>query len=121
MRLSTQTEALTALETHYQFMVWLIPTQEKFPRSQKFLLGDRIQTLATELLEVLIDATYTKLRAKLLAQANLLLEKLRYLIRISYDLKHLNTRRYEHAIRLLAEVGKRIGSWVKNDRAAKET
>ena len=32
-----------ALETHYQFLTWLVPTVERFPRSQKFLLGDRIQ------------------------------------------------------------------------------
>lgn len=32
-----------ALETMCQFMIWLVPTVEKFPRSRKFLLGDRIQ------------------------------------------------------------------------------
>jgi len=31
-----------ALEAHFQFLLWLVPTVEKFPRSQKFLLGDRI-------------------------------------------------------------------------------
>lgn len=29
-----------ALERHYQFALWLIPTLEKMPRAQKFLLGD---------------------------------------------------------------------------------
>ena len=33
-----------ALEAHFQFLMWLIPAVEKFPRTQKFLLGDRIQT-----------------------------------------------------------------------------
>jgi hypothetical protein len=27
-------------------MLWLVPTVDKFPRSQKFLLGDRIQATA---------------------------------------------------------------------------
>ena len=27
----------------YGFMLWLIPAMEKFPRTQKFLPGDRIQ------------------------------------------------------------------------------
>jgi hypothetical protein len=35
-----------AVEAHFQFLIWLVPTIEKFPRSQKFLLGDRIQTTA---------------------------------------------------------------------------
>ncbi len=37
-----------ALEALYRFLLWLVPTVEKFPRSQKFLLGDRIQATAQE-------------------------------------------------------------------------
>jgi|GEM_PF-6251532 len=40
-----------ALEKAYQFMVWLMPTVEKFPRSQKFLLGDQMQSAALDILE----------------------------------------------------------------------
>jgi hypothetical protein len=32
-----------AVEAHYQFLLWLLPTVEKFPRSYKFTLGDRIE------------------------------------------------------------------------------
>ena len=32
-----------AVEAHQQFLLWLGPTVERFPRSQKCLLGDRIQ------------------------------------------------------------------------------
>ncbi len=35
-----------ALEAMYRFVVWLIPTLDKLPRSQKFLLGDRIKRRA---------------------------------------------------------------------------
>ena len=31
-----------ALESHYRFVVWLVPVLERFPRTQKFLFGDRI-------------------------------------------------------------------------------
>lgn len=33
------------MEAYFQFLMWLVPTVEKFPRSQKFLLGDRIDSL----------------------------------------------------------------------------
>jgi len=49
-----------ALEAHYRFLQWLIPAVERFPRSQKFLLGDRIQAAALDVLEALIEATYTR-------------------------------------------------------------
>jgi hypothetical protein len=49
-----------ALEKAFQFVTWLIPTVEGFPRSQKFLLGDRMQGAALDLLETLVEATYTR-------------------------------------------------------------
>ncbi len=118
MEESKQAEPTTALEAHYQFLLWLVPTLEKFPRSQKFLLGDRIQTTALAVLETLIEATYQRTRRALLASANLGVEKLRYLLRLCLDLGHLSTRRFEYAIRLLAKVGGRIGAWLKSDAHA---
>lgn len=59
-----------ALEKCYQFLLWLIPAVEKFPKSQKFLLGDRIQNLVLDVLENLIEATYSKNPVTHLAQAN---------------------------------------------------
>jgi len=40
-----------ALEKAYQCMLWLMPTIEGFPRSQKFLLGDRMQFAVCDILE----------------------------------------------------------------------
>lgn len=102
-----------ALEAHQQFLLWLVPTVEKFPRSQKFLLGDRIQGAALDVLEALIEATYTRDRRAQLARANLGLEKLRHFFRLAVELKHLDARRYEHAARSLDEIGRLVGAWIK--------
>lgn len=102
-----------ALEAMYRFMLWLVPTVEKFPRSQKFLLGDRIQTTALDVLERLIEATFTRARGSLLAAANFGIEKLRLLFRLAHDPKLLDLRRYEHAARELDEIGRLIGGWRK--------
>ena len=40
----------------YRFALWLIPTVERFPQRQKFLLGDRMQATALDVLERLIEA-----------------------------------------------------------------
>jgi 23S rRNA-intervening sequence protein len=102
-----------AVEAHYQFLMWLAPTLDKFPRSQKFTVGDRIETLALDVLEALIEATYTRDRAQHLRRANLGIEKLRFLLRLAADLKLLDRRRYEHAARTLDETGRLIGGWIK--------
>lgn len=103
-----------ALEAHYQFIVWLTPTVEKFPRDQKFLLGDRMQNTALDVLEALIEATYSRDRKEHLKRANLGLEKLRFLFRLANDLKCIDERRYEHASRALNETGRVVGSWIKS-------
>ena len=104
-----------AVEAHYRFLEWLVPTVEKFPRSQKFLLGDRIQQTALDVLEDLIEATYTRQRRSHLDSANLGLEKLRIFFRLATGLRCLDEQRYEHAARCLDETGRLVGGWIKSD------
>lgn len=80
-----------ALEKTYQFVLWLLPTVEKSPRSHKFSLGDRIQSAALDALEGLVEATYTRNRKPILNRVNLLLDKLRLLFRLAMDLKVVDT------------------------------
>ncbi len=87
------TKEVDAITKLYDFILWMIPKLEKYPRSQKFLLADRIENLILDILELLIDAAYSKRKNEVLRAANLKLEKLRYLIRLSKDLKFLNIKR----------------------------
>ena len=79
-----------ALETMYQLVRWLIPTLERLPRRQKFLLGDRIQTTALAGLERLVEATFTRNRGRLLERVNVDLDKLRLLLRLAKELGYLD-------------------------------
>jgi hypothetical protein len=102
-------------------MLWLMPTVEKFPRSQKFLLGDRMQSAALDIIEGLVEATFTRNRLPVLRAVNLELEKLRLLFRLAADLKFLDPRRYEHAARAIDEIGRLVGGWLRVSRAAEAT
>ena len=82
----------------YRFVLWLVPTVEKFPRRQKFLPGDRLQATALDVLERLVKATYTRDRRQHPTAANLGIEKLRFPCRLA-NLGHLDERRYAHAAR----------------------
>jgi hypothetical protein len=72
-------EVMTVIPKTYDLLVWLLPTLAKFPRDQKFLLGDRLQTGLMDLLGLLIEANYTRDRAQILRRANIELEKFRFL------------------------------------------
>ena len=105
--------ASPAVDRLMLYITWLVPVLEQFPRSQRFLLGDRLQGLALDLLEALVEAQYRKAPRAELQRANLLLEKQRLLWRVAYNLRHADVRRYEHAAREIDEIGRRIGAWLR--------
>jgi len=95
------------------FILWLVQKINKFPRSQKFVLGDRIEILFLDILDLLIEANYSHSKIEFLNRANLKLEKGRYLIRIAKDLGYFNLKAYEFSSRSVNEIGKMIGGWKK--------
>lgn len=97
----------------YDLILWLLNQIPKFPRSHRFVLGERIESLVLEILELLVEAAYTRDKAALLKRAGIQLEKLRYLIRISKDLKFLSLRRYEFVSGQIDEVGRMVGGWLR--------
>ena len=104
----------------YQFLLWLIPVLEQFPRSQKFQLADRMQCNALDVLDALVEAAYSREKVALLRKANLGLEKLRICVRLAKDLRHLDFKKYEQAARQIDTVGRQTGGWLRSaDRPAK--
>jgi hypothetical protein len=106
-----EVDAITKL---YDFILWIIPKLERFPRGQKFLIADRIESLMLDILEDLIEAAYSRRKDAVLRSANLRLEKLRYLIRLSKDLRLLDLNAYEHTALCITGIGTSIGGWLKH-------
>jgi len=98
----------------YDLLLYLIPQLGKFPRDQKFILADRIETALLDLLEDMIEAYYGKEKRLVLRRGNVRLEKIRYLIRLSHDLKILGGRRYIYVSERVDEIGKMIGGWERS-------
>jgi hypothetical protein len=96
-----------------EFLKWLLPITEKFPKRVRFTLADRIDNLALDLVEELVDAQYTHHKQAILKRINLRLEKLRVLLRISCEQHHLSHQSYDYAIRSINEAGKMLGGWIK--------
>jgi hypothetical protein len=94
------------LESCYQLLRWLIPTLDKMPRRQKFLLGDHLQRQAQDVMDLLIEAAYSRPREAQLRRANLGLEKLRFGLRLAKDPELLPFAPYEHAARLIDDLGR---------------
>lgn len=108
--MAKEVDAITKL---YDYILWVIPRIDKFPRNRKFTLGDRIENLVLDILSVLIKAAYSKDKSGLLADANLKLEQLRYLMRLAKDLNVINLKSYEFSAKSINGIGVSVGGWLK--------
>lgn len=97
----------------YDLLRWLIPATVKFPRQQRFVLAGAVQQTALTLQEQLIEATHDPQPLTVLRRADTSLAKLRFYLRLCRDLELISVGQYAHAAKLIAEVGRLLGGWIK--------
>lgn len=101
----------------YDFALWLLPKVEKFPRSYRFSVGDRLVAGALDLLSGLVEASYSSRKSSFLQKASADINVLRYLLRLAKDLRLLSMESYLFAVERLDEVGRMSGGWLKSLRS----
>ena len=109
-----------AVQACHELLFWMIPQLDKFPRNRRFTLGERLEGGLLEVLALLVEAAYSRNKRPALGRANLRLEVTRHLWRLTHELEVISTRRYEHGARLMDELGRQVGGWLKS-RGAKES
>jgi hypothetical protein len=101
----------------YDFMMWFMDRTRRFPRNYRVTLTRWIEDQLWSILDLLIEAAYTRHKLPLLEQSNLRLQKLRFLTRICKDRQCLSLNQYEYAARLINEIGTELGGWIKQQQA----
>ena len=101
------------VEKHYQLILWMLPKIANFPKDQRFLLADRIERILLDILEMLIEAVYSKNKREILIKVNLKLDLLRFMMRIAKDMKYVNINAYDFFSQSSIEIGKMVGGWMR--------
>ena len=98
----------------YDLLAYLLPAVEKFPRSQRAVLGRRLQEIGLGILDLLLTARKSPASARgaLLVQADIELDRLRYTVRLCHTLALFTDKQYRYLSGLLAEVGRLLGTWL---------
>lgn len=99
-----------------RFLGWLLDRTEKFPKRLRFTLTNRIDNLALDVFEQLIEARYSRDRHALLERINLELETLRLLLRLAHGRQMLDTRAFSHACEEIDTAGRMVGGWLRHQR-----
>jgi hypothetical protein len=90
----------------YDLLRWLLPATVTFPRQHRFVLAAAVQ-------ERLIEAARASDPRPKLQEADTDLTKLRLYLRLCRDLKLMSPGQYGHAARMVNEVGRLLGGWLK--------
>lgn len=99
----------------YDFLSLLLPLAEKFPRSQRFVITQRLQSAALNFQESIIEANSLRgaLRTNKLRSADAELRKVRLYLRLCEKWKWINSGQYRHVSAMVSEIGKLLGGWLK--------
>ncbi len=114
-------QELIVITKTYDLILWSCNHTSRFPRNHRFVLGERIERNLYGLLETLIQAKYTRNRQRLLEDANLALEVLRFQMRLAKDLQCLKVESYGFAARAIDEIGRLVGGWLRSRPEASAT
>lgn len=114
---------LVILTRSFDLLTWLLPHCERFPKSQRFVVTQRLQNAALNFQEALYDANAHSGAARLkhLQLADGELDKLRLYLRLSCQWGWLTPAQYEHVSRMVAEVGRLLGGWLRQTKGAQGT
>ena len=87
-----------------------------FPKQERYSLGQKIENTTLEILEVTLRATYLPKYRKIevVRLASDKTDLLKYLIRLAYETKSMNLKRYLTLEEKIIEIGKMLGGWIKS-------
>ena len=106
-------QELIVITKTYDLILWSCNHTSNSPQPP-FVLGERIERNLYNLLETLIAAKYTKNRQRLLEEAILSLEVLRFQMRLAKDLQCLKVESYAFAAKSMDEIGRLVGGWLRS-------
>lgn len=99
----------------FDFITWLIPITNNFPRGQRFLVTQRLLNAALNFQELTLAANTSLPPARLekLRLADAELDKIRIYLRLALKWEWLKPGQYQHAAAMITEVGRLLGGWQK--------
>jgi four helix bundle protein len=99
----------------FDFLTWLLPATNKFPRAQRHSVTQRLLNAAFDLRERLEEANLRQGKARMerLLRADEALAHTRIYLRLAAKWNWLSQGQYEHVAKMHVEIGRLLGGWIK--------
>jgi four helix bundle protein len=102
---------LIIFQKTYDLLLWLYPIINKFPKSQRFVLGQRLENKMLDILGSIVKANAERDKIPVLKKASVELDEFRILTRLAKDLRLVSIKQYEIAADKINEIGKLLCGW----------
>ena len=116
MEQTTHKEEMIIFTRTFDFLTWLLPMTNHFPRAHRHTFTRRLLDAAFDLREHLEIANLRQGQARLaqLHLADEALAKVRVHLRLAVRWNWLSSGQYQHAAGMEAEIGRLLGGWLKS-------
>jgi len=101
----------------FDFLAWLMPVTNHFPRSQRFLVTKRLLDAGLDFQEAIVCANHERgaARQRTLMRADELLDRVRLYLRLAQRWQWLDRGQYHHAAAMVSEMGRLLGGWQQSE------
>ena len=114
MAIKQEESAPVVILKTYDFLLWLLPKIESFPKHYKFSVGERLTANGLDLLTILLEAAYVREKESLLRRASTKVNIIRTRLRLAKDWRVLSIDAYGFSAGLVDEIGRMVGGWQKS-------
>ena len=111
---------LVIFQKVYDLILWMYPLINKFPKKQRFVLGQQLENALLDILKGIIQANQERNKLEILKQVSIDLDKFRILFRLAKDLRFMSIKQYQFGAEKINEVGKVLGGWMKSSKQGVE-
>ncbi len=93
---------------------WIV-IERNLPKCERFGLGQRVDLLFTDLLDILQKASFSPVEAKipLLGDSLVKIDSLRFFIQLCWELKLIPSKQFTTIGEAVENIGKMVGGWRK--------
>ncbi len=116
MSIKKDTEELIIQQKVYDMILYAYPAIEQFPKSQKFSLAQDMKKNMNQIMRLVITANKKYTKKTTLQELDIEVTALKTYIRIACDLNYLSIKKYEVWSKMLVEIGRMVGGWIKSTR-----
>ncbi len=109
-------EDLKILRKTMDMMEYAYTALAQYPKAERFALCADIKRTMDVILEKIIEAQKKYYKKTTLQDLDIAVAKLKAYIRLSYNLRFINGKKYDIWSDMVAEIGRMVGGWIESTK-----